>query len=89
MHQIYNLMSKVSTIKTMTIKQIYIPRSELSSLWCIPSEFLPLLIIIFSFVEPFTMVESSLLHECGRSCCICISIYTHYYLICVDHDSFL
>jgi hypothetical protein len=56
---ICNLMSKVSTIKKMTIKQICIPGSELSSLWHSPSEFFPLLTMI--------MIEASLWLEHGRS----------------------
>jgi hypothetical protein len=43
---ICNFMSKVSTIKTMTIKEIYIHGSEWCSLWCSPSEFLPWQIMI-------------------------------------------
>jgi hypothetical protein len=61
---ICNLISKVSSIKTMTIKEIYILWSE----WCSPFELLHWLIIILSYVDPFIMVETSLLPECGRSC---------------------
>jgi len=48
---IYKLMSKVMTIKTMTIKETFIPGSVWSSLRCSPSQFIPWLTTILSSVD--------------------------------------